>query len=221
MDSGVYSQKTDIYALGVMFNKDLKLGGTSSPFRPLIELMTNRKPDLRPSIEEVITELSNPENCKKFARIQQYLVEYKDVKKRQPWFFQDLRLSHKEQSNMAVLIEKIVKEYKIGDNQGNIEFREKSANEILSIMKENQNRHEKSVFSTPSTFNLKVLQTLPEALRSTICKRLNIEESSDILKDTSYSTRKKLASVISKYKPIENIPKINSEEDTSQSNRVK
>jgi Mg/Co/Ni transporter MgtE len=105
---------------------------------------------------------------------------------------------------MVKALEETLKQYRLTMPQNVTEaaiLEDNTVKQILQIMKDNQNRHEKSIFSTASTFNIQTLQSLPDELRKGVCKKLGIEENSKILKEINYSTRKELAAIISKYTP--------------------
>tara|TARA_R110002110_G_scaffold415807_1_gene656409 strand:- start:17142 stop:21704 length:4563 start_codon:yes stop_codon:yes gene_type:complete len=55
---GVYSYASDIYALGVLFERDLKLGQCDDEMKHLISRMKSKNPAQRPDIQEVLSRLA-------------------------------------------------------------------------------------------------------------------------------------------------------------------
>jgi YesN/AraC family two-component response regulator len=99
-----------------------------------------------------------------------------------------MRMDAGEQVVMAKALKTTLQEY-LSKPINKLETR-KTVDEILSQMKENQTKHEKTTFATASTFNLETLQHLPDELRSGVCAKLGIVPTSNILKTNDYSTRK-------------------------------
>lgn len=212
---GIYSKAADIFSLGIMFRDDLKLGEPESPLHDLVNRMTSRNPEDRPSIQEVTTVLLRPENYEKFAKLYGHLDTYaaEKTQKQQSWMIaRSSRIDPAVQIQMADTLENILKQHRLAPAQ-NDKLVDETANKILSLMKDNQNRHEKARFATASTFNLKTLQNLPEELRNNVCKKLGIANDSKILHNTNYSTRKQLAELVHNYQSPQKDEKLEVEDE--------
>lgn len=190
---GKYSRASDIYALGVMFKKDLKLAEEGSPLKPLIDRMLKEDPSARPTMAEIVTVMKNPENYQAFEKTYSQLWQYRH------------KANTGGQLKMVADIEKILNDYRANKNEQNVVG---TAVEILKVLKENQARHDKSFFSsivrTTSSFNLETVQHLPIELKQEVMKQLNIQKDDPSLKD-----KDKLAQKISAYQPgpMAKIPK--------------
>ena len=132
-------------------------------------------------------------------------------KKRNTLIFQNYNFNLlSEQVCLVEVLDKTIRNYK---DMSELERKDqtmlnKTVDEILSIMKENQIRHETRTASTASSFNLMSLQNLPKELLTGICQKLNLSENDYILKEVTYSTKTEFAEIIRNYNTIKNNPKL-------------
>ena len=137
-------------------------------------------------------------NTKEYEKLYGMLYKYmagKKASKKPSW----LGMDSKKQIGMANDLKKIIEEYQSTTPQSD-EKTSEAADKILSIMKENQKRHEKTFFAAASKFNATLLRKLPKDLRKSVCDKLEITEDDDILsKNVTYSARKKLAEIVSSH----------------------
>jgi len=190
---GEYSSSSDIYALGVMFRDDLKLATEGSPLKPLIDRMVKDDPSARPTMSEIVTVLKNPGDYKEFEKTYTQLRQYGNTK-----------TNTSAQLTMVADLESVLNRYRENKKNNVGDLKTTTTLDILKVLKENQNRHDKSMLTTASSFNLQTIQNLPPELKKEVIKTLKIPEE-DLNK---WNSRWKLADAMKAYNPVvkPNIP---------------
>ncbi|EKE00643.1 MAG: tyrosine protein kinase:serine/threonine protein kinase [uncultured bacterium] len=217
VNAPVYSKASDIFALGMMFKRDLKLGDLGSPLEGLVKRMIDNDPHSRPSIHEVAIAVANPEAYKAdpnyyknnfqkaYAGVDAYILEKTKAAKTPSWI-NKFKIDAQAQMAMAKELKSTLTQYGT-KRQAELSETEKDSlvnkavEDVLSIMKKNQDRHDEAIFARASTFNLKTLQTLPNELRKGVYAKLGVPEYDNVLMETSHSARKILVDKIREYKP--------------------
>jgi serine/threonine protein kinase len=196
---GIYSRSSDIFALGKMLIHDLKLAEDDSPLQSLAHRMINSDPNKRPTITEVVAALVEPNNYRHYEKIYGKLGEYQHKKKIRDQTYMPLkamRIRNKTQIKMVDDYTETLKDLRLKK----IDLPTATQN-ILVLIKENQNRHDKITFARASKINLEVIQQLPAELKQSVLKELKIPEDSKFLQTNSHTSRSELAKIIKHFKP--------------------
>lgn len=194
----VYSKATDVYALGVMLHKDLKIDEKAgSPFHAMVARMLHKDPEKRPSLIQVKSALDNIDNYKQYISCYEYLSAYEEMKS-----YEGKRNSSGK-AKIAADIYAALEEYRVqmltADQDDVYDINKESATKIIELMRQNRDLNKQDFWAQSSEFNLQVLRSLPNMLKDSVCSEIGVAFDSDMLAEVNISNRKKLATALDVY----------------------